>query len=733
MQLTFGMWTTTTLWSAVLLLWSSGCQWNTLAQETTIRIKHALSAQQQGQPLQRDPFPRRTSAAAILTCPDEQEDDYYRRHRELRAKKVDDSGKGKEDDSYYSKGKGKGKGDSYKKGKKDKSKDDDDGKKGKKQKKQPKCLTIGELAESSEDFTTLLEALKLAGLWEAVNDPEAELTIFAPTNDAFADIQEGTVTEDTLLPVLLYHAVECKVTSSDLFGVGASPITVPTALEDNTFDVVIKGHDIFIQGDANNVDDLPQVIEADIEACNGVVHVVDQVILPVLGPTILEIILNLGENLGFSEVASFLELTGVSQEIDDPTDGPFTVFAPSNEAFEALDPYFLDYLGNNLDVVALILQDHAVPGVITAEQLVAQDPPEAIISGLGEKIQPIVVNGQVFLQATNTDPDILPMVGPVDIEASNGIVHIIDQLLLGSIPAGATAALKGFTLFTAAVEAAGLTEQFNSIASLSTVFLPTDDAFLALGDATLNAVLSDPRLLTRILETHVIPDLGLTSTAILEPVEAGQSTLVSESGVPLEAVLDGDMLFVAAGGNQGLGAQVVEVDIPAFNSVIHVIDTVLLPPSIAQVVENLGDEFSTLLGALQGTGLITSIDEPTDEVLTAFAPTNAAFAQLDSFLDYLTDNPDILFMVVQGHAFINETNTTEMVSETPAAVLRSFANSIRPLKQDDGSIDLITFNNPRDNRPTIIEPFDIVASNGILHVIDRVILPNLPPVATAAV
>ena len=264
MKLTFGMWTTTTLWSAVLLPWSSGCQGNTLAQETTIRIKHALSAQQQGQPLQKDPFPRRTSAAAILTCPDEQEDDYYRRHRELRAKKVDDSGKGKKDDSYYSKGKGKGKGDYYKKGKKDKSKDDDDGKKGKKQKKHPKCLTIGELAESSEDFTTLVEALKLAGLWEAVNDPEAELTIFAPTNDAFADIQEGTVTEDTLLLVLLYHAVECKVTSSDLFGVGASPITVPTALEDNTFDVVIKGHDIFIQGDANNVDDLPQVIEADI-------------------------------------------------------------------------------------------------------------------------------------------------------------------------------------------------------------------------------------------------------------------------------------------------------------------------------------------------------------------------------------------------------------------------------------------------------------------------------------
>ena len=460
---------------------------------------------------------------------------------------------------------------------------------------------------------------------------------------------------------------------------------------------------------------------------------VDQVILPVLGPTILEIILNLGENLGFSEVASFLELTGVSQEIDDPTDGPFTVFAPSNEAFEALDPYFLDYLGNNLDVVALILHDHAVPGVITAEQLVAQDPPEAIFSALGEKIQPIVVNGQVFLQATNTDPDNLPMVGPVDIEASNGIVHIIDQLLLGSISAGATAALKGFTLFTAAVEAAGLTEQFNSIASLSTVFLRTDGAFLALGDATLNAVLSDPRLLTRILETHVIPDLGLTSTAILGAVEAGQSTLVSESGVTLEAVLDGDMLFVAAGGNQGLGAQVVEVDIPAFNSVIHVIDTVLLPPTIAQVVENLGDEFSTLLGALQGTRLITSIDEPTDEVLTAFAPTNAAFAQLGSFLDYLTDNPDILFMVVQGHAFINETNTTEMVSETPAAVLRSFANSIRPLKQDDGSIDLITFNNPRDNLPTIIEPFDIVASNGIVHAIDRVILPLLPVAATAVV
>ena len=315
------------------------------------------------------------------------------------------------------KGKGKGKGDYYKKGKKDKSKDDDDGKKGKKQKKQPKCLTIGELFESSEDFTTLVETLKFVEFWEAVNDPEVELTIFAPTNDAFAGAPEGTIGLNTLSRVLSYHTVDYKVTSSDLFGAGASTITIPTAFDDNTFDVVIKGHDIFIQGDANDVEDLPQVIAADLYACNGVVHVVDQVILPKLVlPTILELCQDCSNTM-----VSLLELTELDAAVDDP-DASLTLFVPIEDAFGQLDPEFVFYLVNNIDVLSLILKFHIVGKFLAAEDLVAHPPPT--VETLAEQeISPEFDGTDLFLSGFNNDPANLPILVGADYLASNGTFY----------------------------------------------------------------------------------------------------------------------------------------------------------------------------------------------------------------------------------------------------------------------------------------------------------------------
>ena len=560
MKFSFGI---ATLSTVLLLL----CHGISVAQETTVT--------------ENGPH-RRASTSAMFMCP---EDDHYRRHHRELGKK-DSYGKGKKDDSYYSKGKGKGKGDYYKKGKKDKSKDDDDGKKGKKQKKQPKCLTIGEIAESSEDFTTLVEALKAVDLWEDVNDPEAELTIFAPTNNAFADAPEGTIDLNTLLTVLLYHAVDCKVTSSDLLGAGASTITVPTKNDDNTFDVVIKGHDIFIQGDANDVEDLPQVIAADLYACNGVVHVVDKIILPVLDeeppvptdPPIVLVpptILGLVQENGFDTLVSLLELTELDAAVDDP-DASLTVFAPTEDAFGQLAPEFVYYLVNNIDVLSLILKFHVVGKVLTAQDLVAHPPPT--VETLAEQdITPEFDGTALFLSGFNNDPANLPMVEKqlvyLDAYASNGIVHVINKVLVPKLPVGGTAALKGLTLFNFALAVSGLKETFNSLTDSFTILAPTDDAFMALGD-TLTEVLADVDTLTTILATHVIPGPGLQSPVVSELTEI-TSTL---SGIPLTVTVRDTGLFIAGPGNAGDGAKVIGADMEALpDSIIHIIDTVLLP------------------------------------------------------------------------------------------------------------------------------------------------------------
>ena len=129
----------------------------------------------------------------------------------------------------------------------------------------------------------------------------------------------------------------------------------------------------------------------------------------------------------------------------------------------------------------------------------------------------------------------------------------------------------------AAVEAAELTSVLDSQASNFTVFLPTNEAFAAVDD--LDAILNDKDLLTDILLTHVIKDIPLSSSQIVAAIQGGTTSVPAASGMPLSVTLSGTDLFVAGPGNKAVGtvAQVIQADIPAWLSWVHVVDTVLLP------------------------------------------------------------------------------------------------------------------------------------------------------------
>lgn len=134
--------------------------------------------------------------------------------------------------------------------------------------------TIVDVAAGNPDFSTLVAAINAAGLGETLAG-EGPYTVFAPTNEAFAALPEGTLdtlllpeNKDQLVSILTYHVVPGRVMSSDLAGTTAEPATVngATVMIDATGDSVMVG-------DAT-------VTTADIEASNGVIHVIDQVILP---------------------------------------------------------------------------------------------------------------------------------------------------------------------------------------------------------------------------------------------------------------------------------------------------------------------------------------------------------------------------------------------------------------------------------------------------------------------
>lgn len=281
---------------------------------------------------------------------------------------------------------------------------------------EPELGDIVDTAVADGRFTTLVAAVQAAELVDALKG-EGPFTVFAPTDDAFAALPEGTV-ESLLLPenkqaltdILLYHVVEGKVMAEDVVG-----LTSATTL---------LGKDITIKVDMGNVyiNDA-QVIITDIETSNGVIHVIDAVILPPSdeaaeeAQTIVEIAV---ADERFSTLVAAVTAADLVETLSG--EGPFTVFAPTNDAFAALPAGTLDslLLPENKQALTDILLYHVVSGKVMAADVVGLTSATTV---LGADITITVRDGKVFLNDTVE-------VIITDIEASNGVIHVIDAVLL---------------------------------------------------------------------------------------------------------------------------------------------------------------------------------------------------------------------------------------------------------------------------------------------------------------
>ena len=274
-----------------------------------------------------------------------------------------------------------------------------------------KLADIVDTAVAAGSFSTLAAALGAAGLVDTLKG-KGPFTVFAPTDAAFAKLPEGTVA-NLLLPenkaklaaILTYHVISGEVMASAVVTMdGKSAATV------NGASVTIGVKDGVV-----TVDDAT-VVTTDVKASNGVIHIIDSVMIP--KPDIVDTAVAAGS---FSTLAAALGAAGLVDTLKGK--GPFTVFAPTDAAFAKLPEGTVAnlLLPENKAKLAAILTYHVISGEVMASAVVTMDGKSAATVN-GASVTIGVKDGVVTVDDAT--------VVTTDVKASNGVIHIIDSVMI---------------------------------------------------------------------------------------------------------------------------------------------------------------------------------------------------------------------------------------------------------------------------------------------------------------
>ena len=408
---------------------------------------------------------------------------------------------------------------------------------------------------------------------------------------------------------------------------------------------------------------------------------------------------------------------------DDLAGGEFTVFAPTDAAFATLlgqlnltaeELLALDDLG---DILGLhVIAD----GTFEADDL--EDG--ATFTALNGGTLTVIRDGGSVGIDFDGDDVADATVTQADIEATNGVVHKIDTVLFDVPEPTQTitelvVAANDLTVLEQAVITAELDDDLAGDGPF-TVFAPTDAAFTTLLgqlDLTAEELLALDNL-GDILGLHVVAGSALFAADL----EDG-ATVTTLSGETLTVVLDGGSVGIDFDGDDTADATVIAADIAASNGVVHKIDTVLFDvpaPTITQLVVDT-DDLSILEQAVITAGL--DDDLAGDGPFTVFAPTDAAFTQLLDDLDITAEEllaREDLADILTLHVLTVVVMSGDLADGAEVTSLNGQTLTVRAL--DGGGFGLDTEDDGDDANATIIQA-DIEASNGVVHLIDAVLIP----------
>ncbi|SDE49804.1 Uncaracterized surface protein containing fasciclin (FAS1) repeats [Pricia antarctica] len=389
-------------------------------------------------------------------------------------------------------------------------------------------------------------------------------------------------------------------------------------------------------------------------------------------------------------------------------DGPFTVFAPTNEAFQAFLDANDDFASLDdipVEVLTQVLLNHVVAGENTSSTLATGYVSSSSTAGVDGKALSLYVDTTDGVKINGVS------VTTADVAASNGVVHIVDQVI--GLPNIVDHAIYNgaLTSLVGALTADGnttFTDLLSSTDQKFTVFAPVNDAFTAFENLNGNDI-------NMILANHVIAGSALVASDL------------SNSYAKTAAMnVDGDALSIYINTDDGVklnGISTVAIpDIVATNGIIHAVDTVIDLPTVVTFATADTENFSSLIGALTAEGqpdFVSVLSTPTGTdpaPFTVFAPVNSAFEALAEVPTGETLTAILQHHVIGGNNIVAGDLTDGLIS--PATLegdVLTFTAAGDGFSITDGA----------GNSDINIIVTDVQAMNGVVHAIDKMMIPNL--------
>ena len=280
---------------------------------------------------------------------------------------------------------------------------------------EPEAQNIAEITSSDPQFSILVDALSRVGL-VSVLEGAGTFTVFAPTNDAFqaSGIDLNTLSDDALTEVLLYHVLGAEVFSTDI---NDGQTYVSTASNSGPNNSPLS---VLIEKTASGVkiNNVANVTTADVDATNGVIHIVDQVIIP------LDVVGHAVANSNFTSLVASLQAASGDLVTVLSGDGPFTVFAPLNSGFEAIASVTIDL---DADQLAKVLTYHVASGNVVSTDL----SDGMLVTSLndGETFMVKINGSTVSIVDSNGGESNVVL---TDVQCTNGVIHVLEDVIIPS-------------------------------------------------------------------------------------------------------------------------------------------------------------------------------------------------------------------------------------------------------------------------------------------------------------